>query len=89
MISSHRQTTFFQQARTFGPALVNSFAGAKVWDNSYWIYFIGPFSASIVAAGIYKFIFAQDDDEEEAAAAEAPVDQAPTKEVGGDEEENA
>ena len=28
-------------ARTFGPALVNSFAGEKVWEDSYWIYFIG------------------------------------------------
>lgn len=65
-------------ARTFGPALVNSLAGSNVWDDSYWIYFIGPFTASVVAAVIFKFIFAEDEGE---AAAEAPVDKEPTKEV--------
>ena len=66
-------------ARTFGPALVNSFAGSNVWDDSYWIYFIGPFAASVVAAVIYKFLFADDDDEE--ATVEAPVDKEPAKKV--------
>jgi len=62
-------------ARTFGPAIVNSFAGAKVWDNSYWIYFIGPFAASIAAAGIYKFVFLDHDE-----TTEEPVENT-TKEV--------
>ena len=69
-------------ARTFGPALVNSMAGNNVWDD-YWIYFVGPFLASMVAAGIYKFIF--EETEEEVAAAEEPKAD-PTKDQ---DEENA
>lgn len=48
---------------------MNSFAGTNVWDSSYWIFFAGPFLASFVAAGIYKFIFAEESEEEEAPAA--------------------
>lgn len=51
-------------ARTFGPAVVNSIGGADVWATSCWIYFFGPFAASMVAAAIYKFLFAPDEDEE-------------------------
>jgi len=40
-------------ARTFGPAVVNSMAGNDTWNSSQWIYYIGPFSASVVAAGLH------------------------------------
>ena len=40
-------------ARTFGPAAVNTIAGANVWEDNYWIYFVGPFTASMVAAVIF------------------------------------
>lgn len=36
-------------ARTFGPALVNSFVGNNVWGYFYWIYFIGPFAGALLA----------------------------------------
>lgn len=39
-------------ARTFGPALVNTFAGQNVWVHS-WIYYAGPFSASIISAALF------------------------------------
>lgn len=41
-------------ARTLGPAVVNSMAGSNVWENSSWIYFFGPFTASVVASFIFK-----------------------------------
>ena len=44
-------------ARTFGPALVNSFAGSDVWNDDYWIYFLGPLVGAMVAFGI-SLIFA-------------------------------
>ena len=74
--SSHSVILQINPARTFGPALVNSFAGSKVWSDAYWIYFLGPFTASVVAAVIYKFLFAEDDADDEAA-----IDKAPTKDV--------
>ena len=68
---------FVYSARTFGPALVNSFNGVKVWQGSYWIYFAGPFAASVAAAAIYKFLFAEELDD--APVAEAVAE--PTKEA--------
>ena len=77
-------------ARTFGPALVNSFAGAKVWDSNYWIYFIGPFTASIAAAGIYKFIFCDCEDASAEEAAPSPaVDDKAVKEIKDSDGEEA
>ena len=43
-------------ARTLGPAVVNSFAGnaKQVWDDAYWIYFVGPYVAAMMAAALAK-----------------------------------
>lgn len=75
-------------ARTFGPALVNSFAGAKVWDDAYWIYFAGPFTASVVAAAIFKFVFAEENEEaqgdEQGTHEDEPVKDVPEVAAGGD-----
>lgn len=61
-------------ARTFGPCLANSFAGEnQVWENT-WFYYVGPWTASVVAAGIYKALH----------LAEEPVEE--SKSSGGDEE---
>eukprot|EP00977_Amphora_coffeiformis_P011598 scaffold2782_cov182-Amphora_coffeaeformis.AAC.28 len=54
-------------ARTAGPAIVNTIAGSNVWASTYWIYFVGPFAASMIAALIYKVLFAPEDDENEDA----------------------
>lgn len=68
-------------ARTFGPALMNSIAGSKVWDDSYWIYFVGPFCASMAAAAFYKMIFAEDAaDENDEEATEKNLDD-PLKQI--------
>jgi len=29
-------------ARTFGPAVINSFAGMDTWGPNWWIYYLGP-----------------------------------------------
>lgn len=41
-------------ARTFGPALVNSFAGNNEAWNVTWFYYVGPWLASAVAAVIHE-----------------------------------
>jgi len=47
-------------ARTFGPALVSSFAGSAqasaVWANSCWIYYIGPLVGASLAAGFFRLV---------------------------------
>ena len=61
-------------ARTFGPCLANSFAGNNnVWNNT-WFYYVGPWTASIVAAFIYCGFQGLDDsaDEKDADGAEEP-----------------
>jgi MIP family channel proteins len=45
-------------ARTFGPSMVTCIAGEcdQVVQSSYWIYWIGPFAASLVAAELSEWI---------------------------------
>jgi hypothetical protein len=64
-----------------GPAIVNSFAGSKVWANSYWIYFVGPFAASVAAAGIHFLLKECDDEAEEADHAGTSEEDEPVKVV--------
>ena len=53
--------------------MVNSWSDDKVWAKSYWIYFAGPFAASVVAAAIYKFVLAEETDEAVAEPAGEPA----------------
>lgn len=41
-------------ARTFGPCLANSFAGNTAVWNVTWFYYVGPWTASVVSALIFK-----------------------------------
>ncbi|XP_052071843.1 aquaporin-8-like [Mytilus californianus] len=43
-------------ARSFGPALAVSAFNTDVWKHHY-VYWIGPAIGSLVAAGIYRFLF--------------------------------
>ncbi|XP_076073499.1 aquaporin-8-like isoform X2 [Mytilus galloprovincialis] len=43
-------------ARSFGPALAVSTFNDDVWKHHY-VYWVGPALGSLVAAGIYKFLF--------------------------------
>lgn len=82
-------------ARTFGPALVNSMGGANVWDNSYWIYFVGPFTASMAVAAVFKFLFADDgqdgdeDNTKEDTKEEHVMESMKVKELDDDDDDHA
>eukprot|EP00239_Pterosperma_sp_CCMP1384_P010971 CAMPEP_0197862320 /NCGR_PEP_ID=MMETSP1438-20131217/38995_1 /TAXON_ID=1461541 /ORGANISM="Pterosperma sp., Strain CCMP1384" /LENGTH=287 /DNA_ID=CAMNT_0043479847 /DNA_START=83 /DNA_END=946 /DNA_ORIENTATION=+ len=52
-------------ARTFGPAIVNSFRGVDTWTDGWWVYYIGPFFGSFLATLVYAFIFASPSEEPE------------------------
>jgi len=51
-------------ARSFGPMLVNSFAGVNTWSTGWWIFYSAPFVGAGLAAMTYKCAFAECDDEE-------------------------
>lgn len=73
--------TGINPARSFGPAVVNSFAGDNVWTSSAWIYYAGPFSASVVAAALHKTLLAPSasvSDTPEKSSADAPADDVTT-----------
>mmetsp|Transcript_8583 Transcript_8583/g.12812 ORF Transcript_8583/g.12812 Transcript_8583/m.12812 type:complete len:346 (+) Transcript_8583:48-1085(+) len=48
-------------ARTFGPAVVNSFAGDNLWDSWSWIYYVGPGVGAVLAAMCY-LVFVEEDE---------------------------
>ena len=39
--------------RSFGPAVVDAFAGNPSWTSSFWIYFIGPFTGAFLASMVF------------------------------------
>lgn len=49
-------------ARSLGPSLVDSFSGnSDGWAKNCWIYYVAPFSASILAAALYHIFNLADD----------------------------
>lgn len=44
---------------------MNTIAGSNVWASSSWIYFVGPFTASMIAAAVFKVIFAPENDDDD------------------------
>ena len=47
--------------------MVNAIAGNDVLDDSSFIYYVAPFTASLIAAALYKFVFSPDSEEEQDA----------------------
>lgn len=65
-------------ARTFGPAIINSFSGKDSWGSDWWIYYLGPIFGSILGASISTILFGEDN-KKSSDAAPASVELTETK----------
>lgn len=51
-------------ARSLGPVIVNAIAGNNVLDDASYIYYVAPFTASVIASVLYKSVFPPEAEEE-------------------------